>query len=348
MDILKFINSCDIREHLKNIDYQFSALEAAWIIWKSKYTSLSEKHEAWTEIIQTMPNCEIESRPNTTPHPSLHRFLRELMAFECRCIDSVKSEEPYTVFAYKYKLSEEDGWSGDHDCLYSELFSDFSSCLSAALDTCRGYSDTDDISHCQIRVQKSWFDGSGAYMDVATSQDGEITKIYNPGAMTEEEINLYEFGFDGMWFDFPNPFKRGDIIYNPGPLSSADFECDYGPCVLEEPIPLRHRVERWKKSSGGDSSDMVVHGLFQRDDGTVFAECTANYMNFEYYRGKLDGKKRILMAISNYLKDEISLELLLNAYHVILAEEHAKAARPYNITTEGLKLAGIPERKNDE
>ena len=54
------------------------------------------------------------------------------------------------------------------------------------------------------------------------------------------------------------------------------------------------------------------------------------------------------MAISNYLKGEISLELLLNAYHVIIAEEHAKDTRPQNITKEGLELAGIPERKNNE
>ena len=54
------------------------------------------------------------------------------------------------------------------------------------------------------------------------------------------------------------------------------------------------------------------------------------------------------MAISNYLKGEISLDLLLNAYHVIILEEHIKDARPYNITQEGIALAGITEDKNNE
>lgn len=71
-------------------------------------------------------------------------------------------------------------------------------------------------------------------------------------------------------------------------------------------------------------------------------------MNFEYYRGELCGKKRILTAISNYLKDNISLELLLAAYHTILTEEWAKDTRPWNITDEGLSLAGIPKGRLDE
>ena len=31
--ILQFVNSNDIREYLRTIDYQFNALEAAWLIW---------------------------------------------------------------------------------------------------------------------------------------------------------------------------------------------------------------------------------------------------------------------------------------------------------------------------
>lgn len=254
----------------------------------------------------------------------------------------MKKDDPFTFFTYKYLLSENDGW------IAGQLFSDFSTCFSAAMNMCQSNLDSKGNSNCRIRIPKIRFDGSGIYTDVEITQNGEIVRIYNPGKMTAKEQSLYEFGFDGMRFDFPTPFKRGDIIYNPGELSRADFERDYGPCVLEEEIPIRHCVEQWKKSSGGDSSDMVVHGLFQREDGTVFAECTANYMNFEYYRGKLDGKKRILMAISNYFKDEISLELLLNAYHTIIAEEQLEDSRPFNITKEGLELAGISERKNTE
>ena len=60
-----------------------------------------------------------------------------------------------------------------------------------------------------------------------------------------------------------------------------------------------------------------------------------------YYRGELSGKKRILKALSNYIKGEIDVGLFANAYHKILCEEYAKSQNPWNITPEGLAAAGI-------
>ena len=66
-----------------------------------------------------------------------------------------------------------------------------------------------------------------------------------------------------------------------------------------------------------------------------------NYMNLEYFRGELSGKKRILKALSNHIKGEIDVGLFANAYHKILCEEYAKSQNPWNITSEGLAAAGI-------
>ncbi len=53
---------------------------------------------------------------------------------------------------------------------------------------------------------------------------------------------------------------------------------------------------------------------------------------------------RILKAVSNYLKGEIDLTLVLNAYYLIMCEENAKGnKRRMNITHEGLRLAGLLE-----
>lgn len=40
MDVLKFINSKDIREHLKSINYEFNLLEVAWLIYQSRNVSI--------------------------------------------------------------------------------------------------------------------------------------------------------------------------------------------------------------------------------------------------------------------------------------------------------------------
>lgn len=337
LDIYKFINSRDIREYLKNINYNFSTLEVAWIVWKSKYTTLKEKHDAWNEIIATMPDCTIEKRSNTLPQPSLHRYLEKIMEIENKYIEAVQVDEPECFYFYTYTPDEE-WYQGQPTPNYSE-------CFKAAVASCYYESETKDISNYRIRIRKVWFNGEDEKLGLEVTTTGEVLKVLYDDFKSVEELEILDQGFDGMWFDFPNPFKRGDIIYNPARFSRADFECDYGPCVLEEEIPLRRCVEHLKKSGGADCSDMTVDGLFQHEDGTIFAECTANYMNFEYYRGELDGKKRILKAISNYLKGEISLELLLASYHTILAEEWAKDTRPCNITEKGLELAGIPKGK---
>ena len=77
--ILQFVNSKDIREYLRTIDYQFNALEAAWLIWQSCNTTVDERHQAWKKVILEFPDCAIEERMNTRQQPSLHGFLREYM-----------------------------------------------------------------------------------------------------------------------------------------------------------------------------------------------------------------------------------------------------------------------------
>ena len=52
MDILRFINSKDIRNHLKGINYQFNTLEAAWLIYQSTNYTLYEKLDAFEELMQ--------------------------------------------------------------------------------------------------------------------------------------------------------------------------------------------------------------------------------------------------------------------------------------------------------
>ena len=328
MDVFKFVNSKDIREHLRNMDYSFSSIEAAWLIWQSKYTSLNEKHEAWRELIETMPDCEIEERLNAKARPSLHEFLKELMAFENRCIESLKKEEPYCVFSYKCKLPGEKDWENS----FKGMCPDFYECLESASEACKAFTGSEDISNCLIRISKNWFDGTDWCIEAELTPDGEIIEILNYGGLTDEELDLISDEFDGMWFDFPNPFKKGDIIYNPK-------NGDESICLIEHEIPWKKGVEVWKKN--GDYSDMLVDGIFQYENGSVYHECEFSYMDYEYYREPFTDKKRVLKAISNYLKGKITLDILLNAYHIILMEEQINDVRPWNITEKGLELAGI-------
>lgn len=65
-------------------------------------------------------------------------------------------------------------------------------------------------------------------------------------------------------------------------------------------------------------------------------------MSLEYYTGRLDGKLRILKALSKYLKGEIPLDLLLNAYDIVMKEENlSKTKRYMNFLEQDLKDIGI-------
>ena len=91
--ILQFVNSKDIREHLQSIGYQFNALEASWLIWQSRNTTLQECHQAWERVIREYPDGLIEERMNTKPQPSLHGFLREYMEMENRYLEQFQNPD---------------------------------------------------------------------------------------------------------------------------------------------------------------------------------------------------------------------------------------------------------------
>ena len=91
MDIFNFVDSRDIREHLRSIDFQPSTIEAAYLVWFSKTATLDQKCEAWQEIARTMPNCSLEATHAGLGRPAIpdfHAFLRWTIDYNKRCVDA--------------------------------------------------------------------------------------------------------------------------------------------------------------------------------------------------------------------------------------------------------------------
>lgn len=150
-----------------------------------------------------------------------------------------------------------------------------------------------------------------------------------PHSLFGEEYDIYYGVFDGFFFNFPTPFKKGDIVYDK--FHKTGF-CG-GPFVLTE-IEFsdvgKQNIE-YGLLENGDTSDMTAGGYFQYEDGSMYYEVMHSYMNLEYYRETPTGVKRALTAVSNYVKEEISIPLLLSAYHCILTEEYAKKLQAVGI-----------------
>ena len=326
MNVLRFINSKDIREYLKTINYEFNSLEAAWLIYQCKNITIKEKHTAWRELIKIMPDCEIHERMNTEPQKSLHMYLRKYIHYEENILEEFFTSTENWIYTVEWL--EQDTW------FTSDKF--YKTFEKAQYEFFEEFKDWEEKYVYKITKHKIeskqyitvHFDKNNVPYDYAIRE--------YPKELTEALYGV----FDGLWFDFPTPFKKGDILcqYDLDGKETSGF-CR-GPFVMKGITPDNVRESTRKN---GDASDMNAWGYFQDPDGTIYYEVMHNYMDLEYYRGELTGKRRILKALSNFIKGKIDIELMCRAYHYLMCDEYMKDSIPRVFTDEGLKLAGVIE-----
>lgn len=331
MDIFRFVNSKAIREHLRNIGYEFNALEAAWLIYQCCDATIGEKHKAWNEIIEKMPDRPIEKRLNTAPQASLHAYLKRYMKLEEDYIDRFygkKQANPFDdndSFVYQLRYVYKDGMIFDQDDLFSHL---------DRTTMRRG----DDVAY--IRCTKMQIDGHRPNQILYFTPSFEPLHFQRGRRVgNEEEDSVYRGVFDGLWFDFPTPFRKGDIVWDPkrprglcaGPFVTTGVGLD----GIE-----RDKVKNDLRKNG-DTTDMCARGFFLCKDGSIYEECMSNYMELEFYDEQLTGPKRTLIALSHFLKGEIDLALFARAYHQIIMDGYAENSMPLDHPESDLLLAGL-------
>ena len=327
MNIFHFINSRDIREYLKKQSYAFTSLEAAWLIYQCRSATIKEKHAAWQEIVEMMPDCEIAERPHTTPHNSLHQFLKEYIRTEDEILDWFFRDEKNAIYNCEY-------WENYMWNPIGRYYDSFQKCLKAYTDL--------HLEKMKFKITKQIVN-SGQSTDVVFSADNELLE-FDTGWYPEGGDEILFGVLGGLWLDFPTPFKKGDILCEPDTAEMESNGLCIGPFVMLD-ISSQNSCENTRLY--GDESDMNAWGYFLNQDGTVYHEVMSNYMDLEYYHGELSGKKRILKALSNHIKGEIDVGLFANAYHKILCEEYAKSQTPWNITPEGLAAAGLETEQQE-
>ncbi len=331
MDILRFINSKDIREYLKLINYEFNSLETAWLIYQCKNATILEKHSAWRELIKTMPDCEIPKRLNAVPQKSLHNFLNKYIEIENKILNEFFSDTKNGIYTLECFDNDNLRWIS-HDIYYKTFDEIFDYYLYWSKEHDRSY--VYNITKTQI--------GNYENIIVKFSQNNEpilcVDNLYfidNEEFFKDEEV--LKDVFSGLWFDFPTPFKKGDILCQYDFLGNETSGLCNGPFVMTAITPAY--AKDWTRKNG-DTTDMNAWGFFQGEDGRIYSEKMCNYMNLEYYRGQLDGKRQILKAFSIFTKGKIDAVLLCNVYHNILCEKYAKECKPVEYD-DILKLVGV-------
>ncbi len=328
MNIYEFINSKDIRRHCEKIGHTFNSMEAAFLIYQSQNHTLAEKHNAWKELIATMPDTVIEERFNCPHYYSLHVFLQQYMALEDRWL--TEFFQAYSTCVYRFDPVIPLPW-GNNYSKYGEQ--DFERITSEQV--YHSFSDglvleKEDWENSQIfyvekmRIRSNFHEPS-ANICVLIDRDGvpfEIDGLRN--IMTDEENALYD-SFEGMWIDVPTPFQKGDIVFanhqklgrTPTPFVLTSL------CTDKNTESERKRYERLLKR--GDTTDMFAcgHGLSKSYE-EICPTDTVDYLSLEYFRGNLGRNRRVLKVIQDFYHGELDVGDCMNAYHSILSEEYWK------------------------
>lgn len=310
MDIYRFINSGDIASYLKNTGYEFSPVEIAWLVWQCQTATMRERHAAWEELIRTSPDCKVEKSFNVAGWDSLHNMLRAYMSLERKLQAILEADDPDAVYVYEVLEKSHDPaerrpqWHGE------TLFPKFTHAIT--------HSQEEPLS---FRVCKKYIRRSNgfAYIEGEYDPQGELLRIDTRCCeifmeLTEAEQDLWYDSFDGMWFDFPIPFQKGDIV------------CD---TFLREPFVLLD-TDPWckkrhpERGSHRDGSDMLAFGYsYDREEQFLYDDYMADYMNLTCYNDPLAGGERLLEAYSRFEKGEIDAWTLLRFARMYQCEEIA-------------------------
>ena len=285
MDIYNFINSKDIYRYLRSINYEFSPLECAWLIWQSRRATVNDRHEAWSEIINTMPDCEI---PNYKD--SLHTFLRNLISAEKNAVHRFFEKTEHSF--YTGTVTAIDGAEGIDNTAFVSL----EDCISSLNDL-----NNSDVLYYSVTKSEL---KNGAYQDyIAIHLDSK-------GNATHIRVDDFDNAFDSMTVKFPLPFKKGDILKR----TSVGIPGLYLPDYTEKLVYLYYADDEWSERDGG-YDEMTVTGCFWRYDRLSLDSC-ACYMDYEIADAVDEIEDSLLVLTSSFLKKRMNPVEYAEKYHL--------------------------------
>ena len=327
MDIYSFVNSKAVQEHLRKIKYQFNSQETAWLIGQCWKLSYNQKKKYWQELVDTMPDCEVKERGIFDGWDSLHELINVYINVVDRNIKNFYQNEENGKYAYTYTYICE----GDSDWTRCEaVYGSLEQCMK---DYKKNWNE--DIIRYQIRKQS--LENVNKVIELEFREDGEIACLLHGETINEVEEKALSNEFHGFWFEFPTPFQKGDLLWSPSPYGRDRREGE-GCFVLDE---LLSRNQNECGSEDWDDTDMCGHCYCMNPDDTIFYDCIPEYMNFEFYNGPYSLEEKNLVVLSKYLKGEITIDVLLNAYQRIAQRMEMETSLLDSWQLEQLRKMGI-------
>ena len=332
MDIYRFIDSRDIREHLRKLGYRFTTPEAAFLVWHCHTATLDEKIAAWQEIIDTMPNCSMGPRRLGLDIPDFHEFLRRYINLQMRYLKQFRDA---TGGVYSWRAL----FGCREENVSSTVYASYCRCLDAAKDWaadddgCTGFIISKNL--IDTDQKRSWADS------VRFNRKSQIVDVHCFDAY-EEDSDL-SIMFTCMWFAFPAPFHAGDIvrdIHDPDyPYVLTDL-CTWTSESAREELPqseMPRGAEFYDHvvsllEAEGDISDMSWSGYAMQEGGEGAGVILVdghggrgNYLDLEFACKPLPNRYRPLEVVSAYFKESrtgepVAIDDMLNSYITLIAK----------------------------
>lgn len=329
IDVSKFVNSKDILRYWEETDCikDFTPIQLAYIVYQSKWATLKEKQDKYKEIIYTCNDVILDNN-RQYKGVSFFSLLNNYIDFQDKIVEKFYEKEALSCYTIG-TLEKDDSYGDYHDS--DKVFSSPDIALQ----------EEKDDAVVTYKVSKKYID-SEKCIDVTFNRDMEIMSVFI--SYFDDVDNIQDF-LDYFYFSFPLPFKKGDILTdNTHYFTYRDSTVVF---VLDELLD-NDPSYRNKHLEFGDCSDMIALCYQQYgEEGKIIYDHRHNILDYEYFRGELNGRKRILKSISAYLKGEINLELLLIAYHQIIMEESVNISRAdINwFTKDALEEVGLSEKE---
>lgn len=318
MDIYKLINSKAVRNYCREIKHKFNTKEIAVLIYRNKKMSIYDKIVAYAELLKKYDDMEIAETYTCRHYDSVKDLIKqEIQRLRTLDVeiqqsgnDTIYTYTPYYASSLKYEYTE-----------FDNTYRTYTDVCNAVEKDIVEY---DDIS--KYKISKRILNQDSSKITAEFIVENGVSKMIDINSSPSEFLDL-----EGIFINIPTPFEKGDLLEYEGKIF-----------VLDWLITWRDDLQKAMEKGPLDSSDMGGNGYYVSENNKIFLEHVFDFDSWEYFRGKLTGKQRLLKSISSLMKNEINLELFLTAYEGIKADENKRWL--HNYTAENLKLAGL----NDE
>ena len=142
-----------------------------------------------------------------------------------------------------------------------------------------------------------------------------------------------------FFLNLPTPFKRGDLL-------RYKFYNDTIFC-LDKMVTWNENLTEKLTKGKYDDTDMIGNGYFIVDGNLVY-DTFYDFDNWEYFDGDLKGMQRFLIGVSNFIKNKIGLDLLIQTYNTMKLEHIYLNKTTTTFSEKTLMLAGFNDNNDIE